>query len=80
MTTLTRVEHAGRTAARWQRRVWLVQTLFWPSVVVLGVVGAVIARRALKRQPSPLPTPDPADTGYTGREVANTEAVGPPLS
>ncbi|CAN5160857.1 hypothetical protein BH09ACT8_BH09ACT8_09320 [soil metagenome] len=39
---------AERRAVRLQRRIWLAQTLMWPTLAVLGVVGGVALVRIVR--------------------------------
>ncbi|AKK26309.1 hypothetical protein [Mycobacterium sp. EPa45] len=44
MDKLARLQHAEKRIVRLQRRVWLAQTLVWPTVIVGAIlaVGAVV--------------------------------------
>jgi hypothetical protein len=54
MDTLTRLRHAQKRIFKVQRRVWLVQAAFWPTVVLAGLgAGALLfVRQRDKRQTS----------------------------
>jgi hypothetical protein len=51
MAVLARASRGAKRVARWQRRVWLAETLAGPiAVVALAVAAAGIARRAGSRR------------------------------
>ncbi|UMB69447.1 hypothetical protein [Mycobacterium paraterrae] len=49
MENLARVRHASRQVARAQRRIWLLQTLFWPVVALCGIAVVVVVVRRVRR-------------------------------
>ncbi len=40
MDNVARVRHASMRVAKVQRRIWLLQTIFWPVVAIGGLVTA----------------------------------------
>jgi lipopolysaccharide export LptBFGC system permease protein LptF len=66
MDNLARLQQARREVVKVQRRMWLVQAIFWPAVVLLFVLIAVVGVRWLQRRrravaASATPTRPPAD-------------------
>jgi hypothetical protein len=41
MDNVARVRHASIQVAKVQRRIWLLQAIFWPVVVIGGIVTAI---------------------------------------
>jgi hypothetical protein len=50
MDTLARARDASIQVGRIQRRIWLIQTVFWPLVGIIGVVLAFVAVRSVWRR------------------------------
>ncbi|KAA0090880.1 hypothetical protein CIW49_31285 [Mycolicibacterium sp. P1-18] len=51
MAVLARAGRGAKRVARWQRRVWLVETLAGPTVVLaLALAATAMARRAGSRR------------------------------
>ena len=65
MDNLARVRRASTEIVKVQRRVWLLQSIFWPVLILSVIVaGAAITRRAWRRRNAaavyahhPAPTP-----------------------
>jgi hypothetical protein len=47
MATLARVRDASVQVAKVQRRIWLIQTIFWPLITIAGVVVAFVVARSV---------------------------------
>ena len=50
MSTLGRVRETSVQVAKVQRRIWLIQTVFWPVIGIIGVVLAVVTARSAWRR------------------------------
>jgi hypothetical protein len=50
MDTLARARDASIQVGRIQRRIWLIQTVFWPLVGITGLVLAFVAVRSVWRR------------------------------
>ena len=50
METLVRAQRASLKVARVQRRIWLIQALFWPAVVIGGLLTAAAAARWVRNR------------------------------
>lgn len=56
MANLARVREGSIQVAKVQRRIWLVQAVFWPLVAVGGVAIAVVIARSVWRRGRATPT------------------------
>jgi hypothetical protein len=64
MDTLTRLRHAQKRIFKVQRRVWLVQAAFWPTVVLVGFgAGALLFVRQRGKRPASTPE-QPVDVAH----------------
>jgi hypothetical protein len=65
MDNVVRVREASLRVAKWQRRIWLIQTVILPLAAIVGVVVAVAfvagvwRRRATPVAPPPVPAQEP---------------------
>jgi hypothetical protein len=50
MDNVSRLRRARHEAVKLQRRMWLIQAAFWPTVLLTVVVIAVMAVRWLRRR------------------------------
>ena len=51
MDNVARVRRASIRVAKVQRRIWLLQTIFWPVVAISGIVAAIaVGSWALRRR------------------------------
>jgi hypothetical protein len=70
MDNVARVRRASIRVAKVQRRVWLLQTIFWPVVAIGGIVTAIaIGSWALRRRKATVEVNDVA--------LASTNGSGP---
>jgi hypothetical protein len=71
MDNLARARHASVQVAKVQRRIWLLQTILWPAVVIGGIVTTVAIGGWLWRRRTATPA--------TNEVVLATDApAGPP--
>ncbi len=50
MDNVSRLRQARHEAVKLQRRIWLIQAAFWPTVLLTVVLIAVVAVRWLRRR------------------------------
>lgn len=72
MDNLARVRRASIEVAKVQRRFWLLQTIFWPAVVIGGVVTAVaVGGRMWRRRNAATETDEAGRTSPRGPGAMN---------
>ncbi len=72
MDNLARVRRASIEVAKVQRRFWLLQTIFWPVVVIGGVVTAVaVSNRVWRRRNAAAETDQGGLTSPSGTGATN---------
>lgn len=73
MDNLVRLREARSQVVKVQRRIWILQAIFWPVVVLGGIVVAVgVARLAWRRYSSPAATHGAAETSATRADSAES--------
>jgi len=70
MDNVARVRRASIRVAKVQRRIWLLQTIFWPVVVIGGLVTVVVVGSRVWRRRNA--TVEANDAG-----LASTNGSGP---
>ncbi|WIM86743.1 hypothetical protein PT015_17905 [Candidatus Mycobacterium wuenschmannii] len=71
METLVRAQRASLKVAKVQRRIWLIQALFWPVIVIGGLLTAAAAarwawnRRTASAESRDVVTPQPLGSDST---------------
>jgi hypothetical protein len=72
MDNLARVRRASIEVAKVQRRFWLLQTVFWPVVVIGGVVTVVaVGSRVWRRRKAAAQTDQAGITSPSGPGATN---------
>ena len=70
MDNVARVRRASMRVAKVQRRIWLLQTIFWPVVAIGGIVTAIaVGNWAWRRRTAPVEANDVV--------LASTNGSGP---
>ena len=65
MSITSRTRSTTRQVAKAQRRIALVQVLFWPAVVIGGVTVGAVALLTLRRRASMRRTEEPSSSSST---------------
>ncbi|WP_292988685.1 hypothetical protein [Mycobacterium sp.] len=76
MDRVARVRQASIKIGRIQRRVWLIQTLFWPGALVAGIVVVVAVGRLVWRRRATVVGSEPATAAAAGNGVVVSAAPG----
>lgn len=74
MDRVARVRQASIKIGRIQRRVWLIQTLFWPVALVAGIVVVVAVGRLVWRRRATVVGSEPAAAAAAGNGVVVSAA------
>lgn len=77
MDRVARVRQASIKIGRIQRRVWLIQTLFWPVALVAGIVAVVVVvavGRLVWRRRATVVGSEPAAAAAAGNGVVVSAA------
>ena len=71
MSTLGRVRETSVQVAKVQRRIWLIQTVFWPVIGITGLVIAFVAARGVWQRRVAAPAAPHEPGGLNGVVTGN---------